>query len=84
MKKNISILIIFLSFLLSQSGQPYPPVTLVSIPTAGTLPKGYFSFENVFMKHSETCCARTYIGKPSAESPISVYAPPYTSRAPEV
>ena len=49
MKKNISILVIFLSFLFSQSVQPYPPVTLVSIPTAGTLPKGYFSFENIFM-----------------------------------
>ena len=49
MKKNISILIIFLSLLLSQSEQPYPPITLVSIPTAGTMPKGYFSFENIFL-----------------------------------
>ena len=49
MKKNISILIILFSLLLSQSEQPYPPVTLVSIPTAGTMPKGYFSFENIFM-----------------------------------
>ena len=49
MKKNILILIILFSFLLSQSKQPYPPVTLVSIPTAGTMPKGYFAFENIFM-----------------------------------
>ena len=49
MKKNISILIISLSLLLSQSEQPYPPITLVSIPTAGTMPKGYFSFENIFL-----------------------------------
>ena len=49
MKKNILVLTVLLSFLLSQSEQPYPPVNLVSIPTAGTMPKGYFSFENVFM-----------------------------------
>jgi len=49
MKKNNLVLMILLSFLLSQSEQPYPPVNLVSIPTAGTMPKGYFSFENVFM-----------------------------------
>ena len=49
MKKNICVLVVCLSFLLSQSEQPYPPVSLVSIPTAGTMPKGYFSFENIFM-----------------------------------
>ena len=49
MKKNILVLIVLLSFLLSQSEQPYPPINLVSIPTAGTMPKGYFSFENIFM-----------------------------------
>ena len=49
MKKNILVLTVLLSFLLSQSEQPYPPVNLVSIPTAGTMPKGYFSFENIFM-----------------------------------
>ena len=49
MKKNILVLTVLLSFLFSQSEQPYPPVNLVSIPTAGTMPKGYFSFENVFM-----------------------------------
>ena len=36
---------VLLSFLFSQSEQPYPPVNLVSIPTAGTMPKGYFSFK---------------------------------------
>jgi len=49
MKKNILVLTVLLSFLFSQSEQPYPPVNLVSIPTAGTMPKGYFSFENIFM-----------------------------------
>ena len=49
MKRNIWVLVVCLNFLLSQSEQPYPPVNLVSIPTAGTMPKGYFSFENVFM-----------------------------------
>ena len=49
MKKNILIPVVLFSFVFSQSEQPYPPLTLVSIPTAGTMPKGYFSFENVFM-----------------------------------
>ena len=49
MKKNILFLIIFINLILSQSGQPYPPTNLVSIPTAGTMPKGFYSFENVFM-----------------------------------
>ena len=49
MKKNILISLVLFGFMFSQSEQPYPPLTLVSIPTAGTMPKGYFSFENVFM-----------------------------------
>jgi hypothetical protein len=49
MKKYFLILVVFLSLIFSQSNQPYPPNNLVTIPTAGTLPKGYFSFENTFM-----------------------------------
>ena len=36
--------------MLSQSEQPYPPINLITIPTAGTMPRGFFSFENTFMK----------------------------------
>ena len=49
MKKYFLLLVIISTILISQSNQPYPPINLVSIPTAGTLPKGYFSFENTFM-----------------------------------
>jgi len=50
MKKYFIILSISLSVLLSQSEQPYPPINLITIPTAGTMPRGFFSFENTFMK----------------------------------
>jgi len=50
MKKYFTILFISFSILLSQSEQPYPPINLISIPTAGTMPRGFFSFENTFMK----------------------------------
>ena len=49
MKKYFLLLITLSTILFSQSNQPYPPTNLVTIPTAGTLPKGYFSFENTFM-----------------------------------
>ena len=48
MKKLLLIIIISLSF--SQDQQPYPPLDLVSVPTAGTLPKGVFSLETLLMK----------------------------------
>ncbi|MBD23642.1 MAG: hypothetical protein CMG46_01345 [Candidatus Marinimicrobia bacterium] len=48
MKKHI--LIIFCFFALAQDNQPYPPLDLVSMPTAGTLPKGVFSLETLLMK----------------------------------
>ena len=51
MKKYFLLIITFLAIVISQSNQPYPPINLVAIPTAGTLPKGYFSFENIFMNH---------------------------------
>ena len=50
MKKIIIIVVLFISSIFPQVEQPYPPITLVSIPTAGTLPKGYFAFENLFSK----------------------------------
>ena len=43
------LFVILLNFGFSQIEQPYPPLNLVTIPTAGTMPKGYYSFENVFM-----------------------------------
>ena len=50
MKKYFIILSVSLSIVLSQSEQPYPPINLITIPTAGTMPRGFFSFENTFMK----------------------------------
>jgi len=49
MSKIILSLIFLFSFLISQDEQPYPPLNLVTIPTAGTLPKGHFTFENTFV-----------------------------------
>ena len=34
----------------AQSEQPYPPLNLVSIPTAGTLPRGSFTLESLIIK----------------------------------
>ena len=34
-----------------QSEQPYPPLNLVSIPTAGTLPRGSFTLESLLIKN---------------------------------
>ena len=51
MKKIFLSLVLFFSFIFTQIEQPYPPISLVSIPTAGTLPKGYFAFENLFSKN---------------------------------
>jgi len=50
MKKCFTILFASFSILLSQIEQPYPPINLITIPTAGTMPRGFFSFENTFMK----------------------------------
>ena len=35
----------------AQIAQPYPPLNLVSIPTAGTLPRGSFTFESLIIKN---------------------------------
>ena len=37
-------------FLFGQSAQPFPPLELVTIPTAGTLPKGSYTLETLLMK----------------------------------
>ena len=50
MKKNI-FLILLISFCFSQTAQPYPPINLVSIPTAGTLPRGAYTFETLLSKN---------------------------------
>ena len=50
MIKLYLIVLLCLSSIFSQVNQPYPPVNLVSLPTAGTLPRGYFAFENIFTK----------------------------------
>ena len=34
----------------AQIEQPYPPLNLVSIPTAGTLPRGSFTLESLIIK----------------------------------
>jgi len=49
MKKILVSFITLLTFIFAQSGWAYQPLDLVSIPTAGTLPKGHYSFENTFM-----------------------------------
>ena len=47
--KKIIILIVIFTFIFSQDEQPYPPLKLISMPTAGTLPKGTFTFETLLM-----------------------------------
>ncbi len=44
------ILVIAFTLLVSQSEQPYPPLDLVSIPTAGTMSKGAFTLEMLLQK----------------------------------
>ena len=39
--------ILMLSFSFSQENQPFPPLDLISVPTAGTLPKGTYTFETL-------------------------------------
>ncbi len=50
MKIGILILLLF-SNIFAQSEQPYPPLELVSIPTAGTLPKGSYTYETTLTKN---------------------------------
>ena len=50
MMKYISTILaaLFLSFSYSQENQAFPPLDLISVPTAGTLPKGIYTFETLF------------------------------------
>jgi len=50
MKTRVFILVM-VSLILAQSEQPYPPLELVSIPTAGTLPKGSYTYETILTKN---------------------------------
>ena len=47
-KKLSFILLLYLGW--TQVEQPYPPLNLVSIPTAGTLPRGSFTIETLLSK----------------------------------
>ena len=54
--KRLIVKILFLllpvlnNLCLAQVEQPYPPLNLVSIPTAGTLPRGSFQLESLIIK----------------------------------
>ena len=50
MKIRLGILLM-VSLMFAQSEQPYPPLELVSIPTAGTLPKGSYTYETILTKN---------------------------------
>ena len=45
------VILVMVSLILAQSEQPYPPLELVSIPTAGTLPKGSYTYETILTKN---------------------------------
>ncbi|MBC8310919.1 MAG: hypothetical protein H8E72_01310 [Candidatus Marinimicrobia bacterium] len=50
MKMKLGILVM-VTLIFAQSEQPYPPLELVSIPTAGTLPKGSYTYETILTKN---------------------------------
>ena len=45
------VILVMISLMFAQSEQPYPPLELVSIPTAGTLPKGSYTYETILTKN---------------------------------
>ncbi len=47
--KYFLCMILFSNFIYMQSEQPYPPLELVTIPTAGTLPKGSYTLESLLV-----------------------------------
>ena len=49
--KYLLLLPILYNLCWTQVEQPYPPLNLVSIPTAGTLPSGSFTLESLIIKH---------------------------------
>ena len=50
-KTFLILLPILYNLCLAQVEQPYPPLNLVSIPTAGTLPRGSFTLESLIIKN---------------------------------
>ena len=50
-KKFLLLLLILCTLGWDQVEQPYPPLNLVSIPTAGTLPRGSFTLESLIIKN---------------------------------
>ena len=51
MRNLLLLLPILYHLCLAQVEQPYPPLKLVSIPTAGTLPRGSFTLESLIIKN---------------------------------
>ena len=51
MKGLLLLLPLLYNLCLAQVEQPYPPLNLVSIPTAGTLPRGSFTLESLIIKN---------------------------------
>ena len=49
--RSVLLLLITYNTVWTQIDQPYPPLNLVSIPTAGTLPRGSFTFESLVIKN---------------------------------
>ena len=45
------IILVIISFIFTQSEQPFPPLDLVSVPTAGTLPRGSYTYETYLSKN---------------------------------
>ena len=45
------VILFFISIIFPQIEHPYPPLELVSIPTAGTLPKGSYTYETTLTKN---------------------------------
>ena len=50
-KTFLLLIPILYNLCLAQVEQPYPPLNLVSIPTAGTLPRGSFTMESLIIKN---------------------------------
>ncbi len=48
--KIAGVSILVMTILFSQSEHPYPPLNLVSIPTAGTMPRGSYTIEILLQK----------------------------------
>ncbi|MDP6852466.1 MAG: hypothetical protein QF472_00795 [Candidatus Marinimicrobia bacterium] len=50
LERFLILFICIINFVPAQVEQPYPPLSLVSIPTAGTLPRGSFTLESLLTK----------------------------------